>query len=356
MHGERWQEKGKDRLLQLPVELQMRIFILAQNASLVTVCKQFWELGQSVTVRAQYLLYRYGRSNVLSKRAMKRKMVTLSVVEHLLRYRKVPVVDDWLFTYACEGNALELASWIVEEEETRTLAHYAHIAAMKGATGVLDVLARYLDLVALGNSLLSVAQGEGQLATVKYLMAKGCDVHHDQERLLRNASHAGQDEMVKFILSHGGNVHAYGEAALLNAVYKGYTGMVGLLLNAGANAQVNNNACMRAAFFNRDVESMNMLVKAGVDVTWNGDWLLKEGCRYGYVEAVEVWLKGVDDVNSKDGLALQMCLKYGSMDVLQVLLNQYHADPNRPGVHRVCKHMNLSKRMMDLLFQAGLRP
>lgn len=341
----------KNRLLQLPVELHERIFILAQNPALVTVCKNFWELGQSVTVRAHYLFYRYG-SAVFSKRAMKRKIVRLDVIEQLLRYH-VPK-DDWLFTFACESHQVQLAQWILSSTEKETCIHYAHLAVMKGDTHILDLVASKVDIRPF-YGLLLVAQEEDRLDMIQHLMTQyGFDIHYGEERLLRNASHQGQLAIVKFILSMGGNVHAVGDAAIQSAAYKGFPKVVKLLLNAGANAQVNNNLCIKAAFVNRDMESIQALVKAGVDVRWNHDWLLEQGCRYGYDTLVQIWLDAVDDVNLEDGRALQLCLKYGSINVLQTLLEN-DADPNQPGVLHLLKRMGLKDRRMDLMFQAGLR-
>lgn len=364
------------RILLLPVELQIRIFVLAQNPAIVTVCKQFWELGQSVTVRAQYLMYRYGPTAILGKRSMKRKIVSLQVVEQLLRLNCCdPNGDYWLFTQACELKQINLCRWIIDstlsieklpQEQQKIMRHFLNISSMKGAIPIIDLLVDNfgIDIHQGEENALTLACKENQLDTVKHLIYKyGCDVHCHNEKHLRNACLQGYKELVQFIISIGADIHSYNDAALQNAVYKGFSSLVKLLLDTGANPEANQNACIQHAITNRDVDSVKYLVSAGVDPRCNHDWPLKYACRNGFDDIVAYLIDviSVENVtNIRDGMPLEECLKHDRVATIQLLLYR-GADPNTKGAIRGLKYIVNPKNkvknrdlMIKLLIEAGL--
>lgn len=370
---------GPCRILLLPVELQIRIFVLAQNPALAIVSKQFYELGQSDTVRAQYLIQRYSPIAVLGKQAMSRKIVSLGVVEHILRLNFCnPKADGeyWLFTKACELNQVNLCQWIIESalsmeaienERKRTLFHLLNIAAMKGAIPIIDLLVDTfgVDIHRGKEDTLTLACKENHVDTVKHLVSKyGCDVHVNNEIHLRNAClYAHKQQLIKYLLDIGSDVHVYGDAALQNAVYNGHAAIVKLLLDAGADPTTNQHVCIRHAITKRDVQSFKYLVAAGADPRCDGDWPFRHACQMGLDEIVLFLMQVIpvkDVMNIQDGMLLKECLMYGRMSTIKLLLD-HGANPNSVGAIRGLRYALSPKSkikdkdaMIHMLTEAGL--
>ncbi|KAG2236048.1 hypothetical protein INT48_008142 [Thamnidium elegans] len=370
-------------ILLLPIELLTRIFVLAQNPLLVQSCRHFWQMGASTTVRAHYLLHRYGSHQVLSNASMRRKIVSLPVVEHLLRLHQCDPNaggDDWLFRYACQLNQTSLCRLIIDRslsleclpnEKNKRLLQLLSIACMKGAADTIDLLVcdYNVGIHRAQETALTLACKENQLETVKHLYTKyGCDIHMQQEKLLRDACLYGYKDLVEFFISNDADVQAYNNAALQNAAYKGFSRLVKLLLDAGANAEANQNVCMQHAINNGDIETVEYLITIGrVDARFNQYWPLKQACRKGLVELVDYLIRvlskddkieNVTDVNN--GMPLQECLKYGKIKTVQLLL-QRGADPNSKGAVRGIKHvmdpkckLKIKDDILNLMIEAGL--
>src|SRR4051794_32733681 len=83
------------RLTSLPLELLSRIFVLAQTPSLAYVSQSFHTLSQSSSLRAHYLLHRYGYANALGFQAFRLNgVLTTAVIDILLSLGADPSVDD----------------------------------------------------------------------------------------------------------------------------------------------------------------------------------------------------------------------------------------------------------------------
>ncbi|CAO3613664.1 unnamed protein product [Mucor hiemalis] len=258
-------------------------------------CGQFSELGQSDIVRARYLIQRYGTHAALGERSMSRRIVSLGVVQQLLRLNCCdPKADGdyWLFTRACEHNQVELCRLIIQSTlqqayASKEASHLLNIATMKGAIPVIDLLVETFHVNIHSEVALALACTENQVETVRHLATKyGCDVHFHNEKYLRNACLYGYTTLVEYLLSEGSDVHAYSDSALQNAVYHGYTLVVKLLLDAGANASSNENKCLQHAITNGDMEIIKCLVTAGADPRFDNDWPLRTACELGLDDIV----------------------------------------------------------------------
>jgi ankyrin repeat protein len=358
----------KCRILELPVELLIRIFVQAQNPSLPTVCKQFWDLGSSAIVRSHYLMQIYGPTAVFSSRSMKRKIVSLPVVEHLLK-SNVPFEgeDDWLFHRACELNNVDLCTWIIDAAlqqqqsttDTARVSRLLNIAAMKGSIPIIDLLVQKYH-APVETKALTLACQYNQLQTVQHLSLNyGSNVHVDNERLLRDACLHGYKDLVSFLIV-GANVHAYNNAALQNACYKGHTSIVPILLKAGADAQVQENGCLKHAIRLNDIHTVKYLVKFGADPRCHHDWPLRHTCRGGLDDIVEYLLDNVEEVDLRNGILLEECIKHSRISTIQLLLDK-GANPNSKGVIRGLKYavdpktkVRRSNTMIKMLMDKGL--
>ncbi|KAK4510483.1 uncharacterized protein ATC70_004913 [Mucor velutinosus] len=329
---------GKCRLLDLPNELLHRIFVYAQNPTLAIVCKQFWSLGQSAMLRADYLMHRYGPTAVLGETAMRRHIVSLPTIHQLLRLNCDPTADDnWLFIEACGIDQVDLCRRIVQVGHCN-VAHLINLAAMKGSMGVVDMLVNEFGANVYHDSVLALACRENQVKLVRHLVkAYSVNAHSHSERHLRNACLLGFSELVEFLLD-GANVHAYNDAAIQNACYKGFSDIVALLLDAGAHADINQNVCIQHAINNNDLNMVKCLIeKGGIDPRCNHDWPLRHACGQGFNDIVEYLYRLTGTFDIGDGVLLELALVYDQLDTLKLLLKK-GANPNCNGVLRGVKY------------------
>ncbi|KAI8970508.1 ankyrin repeat-containing domain protein [Pilobolus umbonatus] len=362
------------RLLMLPVELQMTIFAISQTPVLALVSKHFWNLSKSPTLRAYYLIYRYGCRGVFTERAIRRRFVSLEVVEQLLRMKGCDPTggdDFWLFTNACELNMVNLAQWIIEStiresaESERVLRQMLNISAMKGTVDIVDTLVTQFDVdIHQPNNTegaLVLACRENHVDLVKHLKSiYNCDTHIDNEKLLRDACLGGQYQMVELLLD-GANVHAYNDAALQNATYRGHPAIVKRLLEAGANAQANSNSPIRHAITRGDISCLKYLVSAGADPRCSQDWPMKYACREGYLNIIDylIQLLGEDYVNVDNGVFLEEALLNGNLSAVTLLV-QYGINPNSQkvlnGLRTMMARSGLKNKeeIINILIDAGL--
>ncbi|OAD08976.1 hypothetical protein MUCCIDRAFT_159144 [Mucor lusitanicus CBS 277.49] len=348
------------RLLDLPTELLHRIFVYAQNPTLAIVCRQFWSLGQSAMLRADYLMHRYGPTAVLGETAMRRHIVSLPTIHQLLRLNSDPTADDnWLFTKACELDQVDLCRRIVQVGPCN-VPHLISIAAMKGSIAVVDMLVNEFGANVHHESVLALACRENQVRLIKHLAKTySINVHHHSERHLRNACLHGFSELVKFLLD-GANVHAYNDAAIQNASYKGFSDIVALLLDAGAHADTNQNVCIQHAINSNNLDMVKCLIeKGGVDPRCNHDWPLRHACRQGFNDIVDYLHNCIGTLDIGDGILLELALVHDQFDTLKLLLDS-GANPNCNGVlHGVKYAMNPKNRsrhnreMIQSLLDAG---
>jgi ankyrin repeat protein len=366
--------KGSCRILELPTELLIEIFVYAQNPALVITCSDFWRLGYSPTLRMQYLLYRYGPTAVLGETSMKRKIVSLQVIEQLLRLNYCdPKADGdyWLFTQACELNQVSLAQHIIQVtlklHDYSALNHLCNIAAMKGSIPIVDLLVHefHVDIHHGQDNALMLACRGNQVALVKHLIcAYNCNIHSQNELYLRNACLQGFENLVVFLLESGADVHVYNDAALQSAAYKGFSSIVKLLIDAGAHADANQNACIQYAITNRDLDVVKLLIEnGGVNPQCGHDWPLRHACRLGLDDIVDYLLQmipGKDKVNMRNGMPLREAITHGRVSTLRLLLNK-KANPNSTGVIRglqlaINPKVKIKNKdaMFKLLLEAGL--
>jgi ankyrin repeat protein len=370
------EENGPCRLLKLPVELLIDIFVYAQNPALAITCSNFWHLGYSSTLRAQYLMHRYGPTAVLGETSMKRKIVSLQVVEQLLRLNCCdPKADGdyWLFARACELNQVSLARWVIQAAlrfpGNDALNRLCNIAAIKGSIPVTDLLIHefHVDIHQPNgqeNALMLACRGN-HVSLVKHLaLVYNCNLHSSNELCLRNACLQGFETLVHFLLQSGANVHAYNDAALQSAAYKGFSSIIKLLIDAGAHADTNQNACIQHAITNGDLATVRHLIEdGGVNPQCAHDWPMRHACRLGLDDIVDYLLQVIpseDAVNMRNGMPLREAIAHGRVSTMILLLNK-KANPNSVGVIRGLQiavnpktRVRNKDAMFEMLLEAGL--
>jgi ankyrin repeat protein len=94
---------------------------------------------------------------------------------------------------------------------------------------------------------LRTAAEDGDIGSVKALLAAGADVHAMRDSALWLAAENGHTGIVEALLDAGADVHAVEDAALRRAAANGHTETVWTLLEAGADVQARNGAALRLA-------------------------------------------------------------------------------------------------------------
>jgi ankyrin repeat protein len=357
--------KKQCNLLSLPVELQLEIFIIAQNPALAYACSHYWKITQSFVVRGNYILHRFGPEAALSERAVKQSIMSKEVLCYLLEQQHCnPVADEyWLFMQSCgDSQKLQVCEWLIKaivriyggsktaanktplmtnESRNRAMAvmmirRLLNIASMKGSVQVIELLLDYFDIERLDpiayQTMLDIACNENQLDVVCYLKEKhGFDLHIQDERYLREACLHGRDQIVDYLIQDGANVASLHNAALQNAAYRSHASIVHRLLKAGADANVNDSAALKYAVKNNDIASVKCLIHAGnANPRCHEDWPIRMACRNGQLSIVKLLLGYNVDPDTCNGAPLHEALGAGHENVVVVLL-EHGADPNSLG-------------------------
>lgn len=357
--------KKRIRLTDLPAELLVRIFCLAQNPRLPTTCKIFWQLGESPWVRAHYLLERFGTWAALGERAMASPIVARcpdpkSIIEQLLVLGSHPRADgDYLLWKACSSQDVSLCTTLMDAigPSEATVAHFLNVAAMQGATRIVDLLVERYGANVHEDRVLMVACSENQVSMVQHLIETyGCDVHANRERHLRRACLHGHSELVSLLLSQKNvDIHVYNDAALQNAAYKGHTDVVGMLLDAGADAATNRNAPLKYAVATGNVDVAQRLLEAGADACCRDNWPIRHAARRrSTTDMVGLLLQHGADPDAMQGMPLREALRCSCVPSVELLL-RHGADPASAGAIRgVCEAM-LERRqeLVGIMAAAG---
>lgn len=336
------QPASHNTLQQLPAELLIRIFLLAQNPQLRLATRGLYGISRSALIRAQFLIYRFGRTGVLGERGMTsfRMASSLAVVDNLLKLRCNPRADsDWLVWRAVEQQDVRLFILLVDaiQPDTRTLERYLNGAAMQGSISIVDVLVgRYGGSIHHGNDTMMMLACVGhQVAMVLHLIGRyGCDPHAERDQYLRRACLDGDDDLVAVLLP-GANIHCFNDAPLQNAAHKQHSHIIRRLLEAGADPHANRGASLISAVRNNDLASVSLLLDAGADARCQEDsplqWLCRQGGGTAILEALVVagtrnGTPAATMVNCGKGMPLYEALTGGHAMVVEGLLG-YGADP-----------------------------
>lgn len=154
------------------------------------------------------------------------------------------------------------------------------------------------------NARLRQAAQDGDLATVKELLARGADVNakdkDDQTAVLWVAPARDNPEMAKFLIAQGADVNAkdkHGNTALMIAASQSNPGIMTVLIEAGAAVNAQNNegrTALMAAAFRANLDEIKILLAANPHPMLQD----KKG-RFAYDVASEGSKNYTDDENRK---------------------------------------------------------
>ena len=187
------------------------------------------------------------------------------------------------------GTRKQISKFMKELGETDTDGNALAECARHGKTEwVKFLLARGANVHALNDFALRIAATNGRTETVQVLLDDGADVHAVEDYALRWAADKGHTETVKLLLDAGANVHAMDDYALRYAAYNGHTETVQVLLDAGADVHAEKDYALRWAVIKRHTETVQVLLDAGADVHIGGDKPLRYAVANGHTETVKV--------------------------------------------------------------------
>jgi len=194
------------------------------------------------------------------------------------------------------------------------------------------------------NTELMNASKDGDLASVKAILARGADIDQRNNKgktALMFAVSEGNTEVTRFLILQGADVDAvdqYGTSALIVAATAGHGDDVAALLEAGADISVRDESggapLVNAVYFGH-VDAVKALLgalsrqPAGLEKQ-EGEELLLLAAGLGHGEIVQALVKtGGVDVNGrglKQRTALMAAAYFDKLDVARILL-ELGADP-----------------------------
>lgn len=116
------------------------------------------------------------------------------------------------------------------------------------------------------NNMLIDMTNQGSILGVSMLLAKGADVHADNDWPLQIASGNGHLDLVKYLIKRGADIHGDDDYALVNAVSNNKIDVVKYLVDMGANIETDDNGPVRLASINGYLDILRFLVENGADV------------------------------------------------------------------------------------------
>lgn len=317
-------------LSNLPTELMVRIFIMAQNPRLRLVNRRFHEISTSNLLRAHYLHWRFGESYSLSMTASEWSLFTKPVVELLVSFGCDLHADtDYIFHWATVHRHIDLAETmfnILKSKDDLNTAHYMMIAAIHGSIPIFDLLVQsfnanphYNEEAVLKRSCL-----ENHIQFVRHIIDAPyhCNFRINEEFVLRQAAHTGSLELVKLFISLGCDVHARGEVALMDAAHKGHYEITRLLLNQGADLHINQESALRFSAAKGHADIVKLLLDHGADPTTMDHKALRDATKAGYIRVVALLLNAGSDPNAGMGAALAGASLHGHLGIVRLLLER----------------------------------
>jgi len=194
--------------------------------------------------------------------------------------------------------------------------------SMPRYTGVVrGLLARGADVHANNDRALIDAVRNECVETVHMLIKAGADVDTMDGAPLMRASENGFDEIVQALIDAGADVNGYEDVPLTAAAQEGHLKTVHTLLNAGANVNPGHGEILAYAARAGHVDIVRVLIDAGADVntdTYGQDCALMQAAWEGHIDVVNVLIDA--GANANDYTAINGAAMYGHTDVLRALL------------------------------------
>lgn len=148
---------------------------------------------------------------------------------------------------------------------------------------------------------LNACARAGQTELAKKFVAKGADIHNQDNHALRYAAYFGYTATVKYFLEQGANVNAGNSEPLIQSARDGYTAIVELLIEHGARINARNNDALVWAATGGHAKIVDTLLENGADINAQEREAVLWAARNGHNDVIDVFLKrGIDIFDQKE--------------------------------------------------------
>lgn len=330
-------------LNNLPTELIVRIFVVAQNPDLRLVNRRFHEISTSNLLRAHYIYWHYGPTDSLSPEAVQCPLFSKSVAEILLSFDcdLIPA-EEGIVAWAIEQGYIDLCETIFRIMQSRNLPpldHYATKAAEEGSIAVFELLISMFNTpqIFAQEAILKCASVVNRIDFVRHVIEAPYHFNHrfKDEYLLRQAAYSGYYELVQLFIAYDSDIHCRGEGALMDATHRGHYQITQLLLDKGADLHVNEDCALRFAAAKGHTDVVKLLLDHGAYATAQHSKALRQASKSGYKDVAKLLLDAGADPNAGMGAPLAGAALNGHLDVVQLLLGYGASIDSRGGIRAV---------------------
>ncbi len=177
---------------------------------------------------------------------------------------------------------------------------------------------------------LNVSAINGQLDIAKKLIAKGADIHNQDNQPLRNSAIYGRKETVQFFIEQGADVKAGESEALIHSARHGYTELVDLLLKHGADIHAQEDDSLIGAARKGHANTVDLLLKHGADINAQGREAVLYAARNGHNDVLDVFVKRGIDIFDQDECPITEAIYNKHLSVAQnIIVNHNIKVPER---------------------------
>ncbi|KAJ2720308.1 hypothetical protein GGI07_004684 [Coemansia sp. Benny D115] len=309
---------GNAQGVRLPFDILCRIFVAAQQPSLVLVARVFYQASKLAAVRARFLLAQFGRRRVLDGNlglATRRpRMLRQDVVLLLLALGADPRADSqWILQYACIHAWLPVLRRLLSTTESSDSCDEPDMRSWRAgsfttqATG--EKMAPLVDVRANDDAALIVAAAHGHAAVIRLLATAGADVNAAHGEALARAAAAGHAQATRALLDCGASASIDDSRALRGAVLGGDANIVcvQMLLDSGANVRALDDSCLLAASYRGDGEPVQHRYRRDIS-----SQVASSARTRGFVQLVRLLLQRGADANARSGRPLIFACSRGS--------------------------------------------
>jgi ankyrin repeat protein len=250
----------------------------------------------------------------------------LPIVVYLLsKGARVHASDDRALRFAAENDQMEIVRYLIENEE------YTQPILSSVTVGVIESAAEF------------------SLEMVKYLVACGADVHHDDDIMIIKATERDDTETVKFLLANGADVLAQfcsplshicnmynweiighlrrmdridiNSQLLYWAAKNGDMDFAVFVMMKQTDVRFNRNAAIDIAIRQCHTQMVKYLLECGADLSDIRKNIIADVTLSGQLDMVELLVEHGFDIHADNDLAFINAARSKRLDIMQYLLN-----------------------------------
>lgn len=167
---------------------------------------------------------------------------------------------------------------------------------------------------------LNACARSGQTELAKKFIAKGADIHNQDNQPLRVAADRGQTETVKYLIGLGADVKAGDSEALIQSARNGHTAIVDLLLKHGADIHAKEDDALGWASVAGHANTVEILLNHGADINAQGREAVLLAARNGHNDVIDIFIKKGIDIFDQDECPVNEAIYNEKLSVAQNII------------------------------------